>query len=396
MKHSNPFVAGPMLQNPELFVGREEQLRAIISRMRGSQPTSLNIVGEHQIGKSSLLYHFFLTWQQRVSHPKSYVVIYLSLKNANCQKEKNFYQAIANGLLNSPSVVIQPKLVELLQTNPLNRLSFSQAIAEFKKQDLLPVLCLDDFESIFAHKNERHKEFDNGFYDNLRALMNDSALMLVIASCKELDVYGQEYRLISDFFNVGHVLKLGEFTKDEAIQLTRLSVNSIEETPALTEEEQKLAQKWGQFHPYLLQLASYYLLEAREIGKDCKWAKKQFDLQFDKYKSKTKVGNNHNIWWLIIVLIIFLFGIIIGMITMPTFIFNLFDAIGIDLNPIGNISITLIILNALGAIGQALDTVENLAHITIALFILTLFMLSLTPLLPWEDVKNYLLNWMKK
>ncbi|MEL6163932.1 MAG: ATP-binding protein [Cyanobacteria bacterium J06628_3] len=67
MKHFNPFIAGPTLQNPEKFVGREEELRGIIGRMGGSQPTSLNIVGEHQIGKSSLLYYFFLTWEQLVS-----------------------------------------------------------------------------------------------------------------------------------------------------------------------------------------------------------------------------------------------------------------------------------------------------------------------------------------
>jgi hypothetical protein len=36
--------------------------------------------------------------------------------------------------------------------------------------------------------------FDNGFYDNLRSLMNDNALMLVMASRKELSVYGSEYR----------------------------------------------------------------------------------------------------------------------------------------------------------------------------------------------------------
>ena len=34
MHLTNPFVAGPMLQNPRLFIGREDELRAIISRMR--------------------------------------------------------------------------------------------------------------------------------------------------------------------------------------------------------------------------------------------------------------------------------------------------------------------------------------------------------------------------
>jgi len=41
---------------------------------------------------------------------------------------------------------------------------------------------------------KRTEEFDDGFYDNLRSLMNDNALMLLVASRKELSVYRSEYR----------------------------------------------------------------------------------------------------------------------------------------------------------------------------------------------------------
>lgn len=285
MNNFNPFIAGPMLRDPELFVGRKHELRAITSRMEGLQPTSVNIVGEHQIGKSSLLYYFFLTWEQRVSQPKNYVVIYLSLKNANCQKEKDFYQAVAQELLNCFSVKMQPQLVALLQKMPLDRLAFSQAIKEFKLQGLLPVLCLDDFESLFEHRDEYRKEFDNGFYDNLRSLMDNSALMLVIASCKQLDVYAEKHRFVSNFFNVGHVIALGKLTKEEATQLTSLSINSQPTESALTPKEQRLAKRWGGCHPYLLQLAGSCLWLARQDQRNFQSAKRQFDYQ---RKSKNK------------------------------------------------------------------------------------------------------------
>lgn len=68
-------MAGPMLEDPRLFVGRNNELHAIASRMSGVQPTSINVVGEKRIGKSSLLYHFFQTWEQRVQDPNRYVVI---------------------------------------------------------------------------------------------------------------------------------------------------------------------------------------------------------------------------------------------------------------------------------------------------------------------------------
>ncbi len=44
--------------------------------------------------------------------------------------------------------------------------------------------------------------------------MHDIALMLVVASRKELSVYGNEYRLVCQFFHLGHVLKLGELTTE--------------------------------------------------------------------------------------------------------------------------------------------------------------------------------------
>jgi hypothetical protein len=90
-----------------------------------------------------------------------------------------------------------------LKAQALHRQAFSDAIKQWKQQEVLPVLCLDDFESLL----KRTEEFDNGFYNNLRSLMNDKALKLVVASRKELSVYGSEYRFVSQFFNLGHVLK---------------------------------------------------------------------------------------------------------------------------------------------------------------------------------------------
>ncbi|MEH2286415.1 hypothetical protein [Nostoc sp.] len=38
----NPFVAGGMIEDPRLFVGRKDELHAIASRMRSNQHTSIN------------------------------------------------------------------------------------------------------------------------------------------------------------------------------------------------------------------------------------------------------------------------------------------------------------------------------------------------------------------
>ncbi|MEH2142915.1 hypothetical protein [Nostoc sp.] len=62
----NPFVAAGMIEDPRLFIGRKEELHAIASRMKGDQPTSINIVGDKHIGKSSLLHYFVLTNVQEI------------------------------------------------------------------------------------------------------------------------------------------------------------------------------------------------------------------------------------------------------------------------------------------------------------------------------------------
>ncbi|WP_044500131.1 hypothetical protein [Nostoc sp. PCC 7107] len=127
---ANPFVAAGMIEDSRLFVGRKDELHAIASRMSGPQPTSINIVGEKRIGKSSLLYHFFLTWEQRVQNSSRYVVIYLSLQSVHCQREENFYLAAAQELLNFSSVATNPALSDPLRIRPLDRAAFSDAIRE--------------------------------------------------------------------------------------------------------------------------------------------------------------------------------------------------------------------------------------------------------------------------
>jgi len=155
---SCPLVAGYKIEESWRFVDRREELHAIASRMSGVQPTSVNVVGDKRIGKSSLLYHFSPTWEQRVPEPSRYAVIYLSLQDADCHSEEGFYQAVAEALLSRVSR-LKLGLRNLLKAKLLHRQAFSDAIKQWKQQGVLPVLCLDDFESLL----KRTEVFDNGF-----------------------------------------------------------------------------------------------------------------------------------------------------------------------------------------------------------------------------------------
>ena len=268
-----PFVAGPKIEDPRLFVGRREELDFIHSRMIGAQPISVNIYGERRIGKSSLLFHFFQTCAEDT---KRYVIAYVSLHDSKCATQAGFYAACAEALLARPAVSSDPDLAAPLRAQPMDAAAFGSAVRAWKQRGVLPVLCLDEFEALM----ERAGQFDDDFFNHLRALMDESALMLVIASFEPLHVYQEQYKLTSRFFNLGHVRCLGDLKKDEAEALVRLPASTVPGAQAaLNDEEQRLALRWAGRQPCLLQLACSTLCQARHANRDYAWAKREFDAQ---------------------------------------------------------------------------------------------------------------------
>ncbi|MEG5140939.1 MULTISPECIES: AAA-like domain-containing protein [unclassified Microcoleus] len=270
-----PFSAPSMLKKRDCFVGRKDELKFIQSQMTGPQPTSVNIVGPHKIGKSSLLWRFYQICRNHRQYTSSpYAVIYLSFQDGECQEENTFYQAVAQKLSDVPVIQAKPSLVTAFQAPDWNRRTFAKAIRLCEAEKILPVLCIDKFEALF--QDSYREKFDEGFYDNLHSLINNSAMMLVLASLETLDSYRTKYKLTSSFFNVGSDCSLKNFSEAEAQKLVELPKGTI---PALTETNQRLALEWGEGHPVLLQLAGRYLWQAQQDRKDVKWAKQNFQNQ---------------------------------------------------------------------------------------------------------------------
>ncbi|WP_159787602.1 ATP-binding protein [Sodalinema gerasimenkoae] len=256
MAEKSPFLAGPMITDPRFFVGRQQELEIILSRMIGDQPISINLVGPKCIGKSSLLCHLYQTYEERLSgkgvDPKNYAMVYLSVKGYD--SEPKLYEKIADKLLKAlPNNGIAQRLgfqqnpvKSQLQARPLNRHDFSQAIRDCKESEFLPVLCLDSFDNLGKKKNS----FDLGFYENLRSLMDSNDLMLIIASRQPLDKLLPKHYYRSFFGNVGHSMTLKKSTKADAETVARLpAFTSDDAFPALSPNQQKLTLNWGKQHP---------------------------------------------------------------------------------------------------------------------------------------------------
>ncbi|MEH2081448.1 MAG: hypothetical protein V7K89_16045 [Nostoc sp.] len=151
----NPFVAAGMIEDPRLFVGRKDELYAIASRMKGDQPTSINIVGDKHIGKSSLLHYFVRTWQQRVLHISGIAVDILN----RCQRLSDIVD-IANQLAWIPSPPpkelgkVLPQFLDISQ----NVRASEQATSPYRKYELLniPINALRQLgQSLALTKNAR-------------------------------------------------------------------------------------------------------------------------------------------------------------------------------------------------------------------------------------------------
>ena len=260
-----PFSASGMITETQYFVGRREELNYLTARMEGVQPTSVNVVGKKRMGKSSLLYHFYQTYEERVNEPKKYVVVYLSLQDVNCQQEKTFYQVVMEKVPQRRKRNIFPSLRKF----SADRQGFSRQIQTWHQADILPVLCLDKFEEWL----DKPQEFTNDFYDNLRSLMDSNILMLIIASEGNLKRYAEKKGLTSDFFNLGQVLTLNGLTELEAEDLVKLPRGN---NSGLSKDKQRLALAWGERNPYKLQLAGLYLWEAEKQGHSEELAREKF------------------------------------------------------------------------------------------------------------------------
>ncbi|MCI5139371.1 MAG: hypothetical protein D3922_13395 [Candidatus Electrothrix sp. AR1] len=202
-------------------------------------------------------------------------MVYLDLQAKTPPSESAFYQALGRALVQQPAV----KRIESLRRNllapPRSHQDFAVLLEQFADYVLLPVFCLDEFEVLL----KSGEQFTDIFFDQLRGCMNASQLMFILSSRRPLDVYAGEQNLTSAFFNLGHVVALGEFSEEEAEELVRLPMPGRENLLALGASNQELARQWGGGHPYLLQLAATALFEAQQLGKKTAWAKKQFEAQ---------------------------------------------------------------------------------------------------------------------
>ncbi len=219
----NPFTDVGRINDPARFFPRPRTLREIQQTLAAGN--SVSLVGESQIGKSSLLYYLYKT--QTVWHPE-FKVAYLDM-------QKVFGE----------DVFVEDVLEMMGRTG-----SDLRTLRRVLRNESL-LLLMDEVEKLAL------KDFSNHLLDLLRAMIQDGNLKLVVASRRPLTEVFPDDGLTSDWYNVFTVQPLGPLSEKQvnAFLDARLGLHASLFTP---EERQNLYQETNG-HPARVQRAAQAL-----------------------------------------------------------------------------------------------------------------------------------------
>jgi hypothetical protein len=221
----NPFTDLGRIKTPERFFGRERIMRELQQALAAGN--SISLVGESQIGKSSLLYHLFLA---RTIWPVGQRVAYLDLQSV--LDEADFCAEVL-------AAVDQPA-------------GDLAALKRALRADKL-VCLLDEVERL------AEPDFTPRLQSLLRALVQEGNLLMIVASQRPLQTVFVPSGPTSPLHNVFTEIRLGPFTPTEsrAFLQQRLERTRVTFSPA---EVEALIQHSGG-HPARLQLAARALFD---------------------------------------------------------------------------------------------------------------------------------------
>ena len=132
-------------------------------------------------------------------------LLYVDLQDAHYHTALGFFQTVLHKLEASVDAV-KPK-----DSLNGNLVAFSDEIEAMEHAGQRPVLCVDEFENTFKHR----EQFSEDFFDHMRAQLSTRKMAFVTATQRGLQSLSLEGKLTSPFYNLFTVVELKEFTADE-------------------------------------------------------------------------------------------------------------------------------------------------------------------------------------
>lgn len=243
--NQNPYITGASLPpNSPLFFDRQQELHSILSVLRRPEkPSSVSILGERRIGKSSLLNQIF----QALEKEEKLIALFATAQNFGQLTEQTFFKSLKQSIAES----LNQTFIENETVNYDDLRDFIQNLA---KQGYRFVILIDEFEKLSGNSN-----FSCDFFSHLRALGERPEFRLgyVIASRHALKDLCRTHKIEeSSFWNIFGTQKvIGLLNEKEACDLwlkPMLKTNRL--------SEQKLIHNWDNvktlsgYHPLFIQI----------------------------------------------------------------------------------------------------------------------------------------------
>ena len=252
----------PLLEVEEMY-GRQQESANVIARTFRKSSTS--IVGPRRIGKTWLIQYLRLVALKELG--MHFRIGFLDATHARCKTIAGFtFEALTK--------------LGLPTDNAHNGLtSLDEGLQVLISKEIVPVLCVDEFEAFRKEK----QEFNGDFFLGLRAMTQISNLVLIVISRKPLYLVVGKDGETSGFSNIFEQVTLRPFNRD----VTKQFIIDKSRKAGFTQEEIAYLWEYGKeddlsWSPIRLQLTGKILLQEQDQIKDNPDFKQVFEQRFEE------------------------------------------------------------------------------------------------------------------
>jgi AAA+ ATPase superfamily predicted ATPase len=262
---ANPFSFGNPIRQPERFYDRSSEIRQITSRLLSSAHESTSIVGERRMGKTSLLKHLdnLQVAQGLGFNAGQYCLVYIDFQGLTDISPQRFWERVLKKIRQSVcQAELIPQIDALLGLDSYDLFDLEDLFDQIAAAGITIVLLLDEFEHITQNPN-----FSPNFFGGLRSLAIHQNLALITATRRELvDLCHSDEIKGSPFFNIFASVVLRPFNMADTQTLVDGYLAYAGLSPSQASKD--LVCRMGGGHPFLVQIAGYYLVEGMQEAKE--------------------------------------------------------------------------------------------------------------------------------
>jgi hypothetical protein len=261
---SNPFTYGNPISDPQRFIGRAREVEQILGRLLNEEFESSSLVGDHRIGKTSLL-KYLADPGVRQAHGLgpgrcSFVYADLQMVDQAMDPDRLWRRLLTLMQRQCADERVTEKVSALVRQERLDAFDLDELFQEVDDQGHHVVFLLDEFERVTANVN-----FGPDFYYGLRSLMIHHGVALVTSSRLELiELCHSDAVKSSPFFNIFANISLRMFSRAEFELMVGRALAAT--AVAFSEPEMDCVVGLAGLHPYFLQAACHMLYEAYVLG----------------------------------------------------------------------------------------------------------------------------------